>query len=93
MKIHILIFFVTSELLIMNLDTIAEAVNEIVLRDEDGNLLNKGLNELESCLCLKIQEEGANCAVGESVESAYRAELLFALKKAISDVAKKFKIN
>jgi hypothetical protein len=38
-------------------DPICQAVEQMMTRDEDGNLLNEGLNELESRLFLKIQSE------------------------------------
>ena len=74
-------------------DPISQAINHIIQRDEDDNLVNKGLNELESRLFLKIQSEQHNCAVGESVMAAYRTKLLFALANAITSVAKRFEID
>lgn len=74
-------------------DPIQDAVNHIVQRDEDGNLLNQGLNELESNLFLKLQDEQVNSSVGESVMTGYRKELLFALNDAITKVADEFGVK
>ena len=74
-------------------DNIQNAVNHMMQRDEDGNFLNQGLNELESNLFVKLQNDKVNSSVGESVMSAYRKELLFALNDAIAKVANDFGVK
>lgn len=74
-------------------DPITEAVLWMLRRDDDGNVINPGLNDLESRLCLKVASEGHNCAIGEAIESAYKTQLSMELVKTIAAVAKKFGIN
>ena len=74
-------------------DDVADAAMWMVRRDEDDNLINPGLNELESKLFLKIQSEGHNCSVGESIMSAFQTELLMELAKTLAALEKRFELD
>ena len=72
---------------------VSNAINHIILRDEDGNMLNDGLNELEYRLFAKLESEHLDCASGESAMDTYQSELAIALASAINSVTKKFGID
>lgn len=74
-------------------DTVVEAVEWMIRRDEEDNVINPGLNELESNLFLKIQSEQHNSSVGESIMSAFQTELSMELLKTVAAVAKKFELE
>lgn len=74
-------------------DPVTGAAMWMMRRDDDGNLLNPSLHELESRLILKIQKEQYTNTMGESIESAFKTELLMKLSETISSVAKTFQID
>jgi hypothetical protein len=61
---------------------IENAVNYILKRDEDGNLLNPYLNEMESDLFLKLSSYDSTS--GEAAMSTYQKKLKFELRLAIA---------
>jgi Holliday junction resolvasome RuvABC DNA-binding subunit len=61
---------------------VENAVNYILKRDEDGNLLNPYLNEMESDLFLKLSSYDSTG--GEAAMSTYQKKLKFELRLAIA---------
>jgi hypothetical protein len=61
---------------------VENAVNYILKRDEDGNLLNPYLNEMESDIFLELSSYDSTS--GEAAMSAYQKKLKFELRLAIA---------
>ena len=54
---------------------VKQAVDDILKRDDDGNLMNEGLNNLEGELFLNLQSQQVNSTVGECCMEQYQEEV------------------
>lgn len=76
----------------MNKKCISQFVNELFERDEDGNLLSTGLNNIEMTIIEKLQQQNLNSHVGMAMEERIVQEIKQGIETSILSVLARYNL-
>ena len=76
----------------VNKKSISQFVNQLFERDEDGNLLSIGLNNIEMAIIEKLQQQNLNSEVGMALEERIVEEMKQGIEKSILSVLTRYNL-